>query len=72
MVQIILPLDPDAILFQEVTDELFEALRGELPAWGTFRKESGREDYYVVTFTKEKARKGCIEGKSVSFQGYTE
>ena len=72
LVQIILPLDPDAILFQEVTDELFEALRGLLPAWGTFRKESGRELYYVVTFTKEKARKGCIEGKSVSFQGYTE
>ena len=72
LVQIILPLNPDAILFQEVTDELFEELRKQLPAWGTFRKESGREHYYVVTFTKEKARKGCIEGKCVSFQGYTE
>ena len=42
LVQKLLPLEPDAICVQEVTDELFEALRVLLPSWCTFRKKTHR------------------------------
>ena len=69
LVEKILPLQVDAICFQEVTDELFEALRAQLPSWGTFRKKSGRGHYYVATFTKKKAGQGDITCKCISFEG---
>jgi len=72
LVQKLLPLEPDAICFQEVTDVLFESLRSLLSSWCTFRKEKSRGEYYLATFSKEKASSGHMTCKPVSFYGCTE
>ena len=55
IVQELLPLDPDVLLFQEVTAEMYAALRKNLCGWQVRRMQEAPEDYFLVSAVRAPA-----------------
>ena len=53
--------EPDALLLQEVTAEMYAVVRRRLATWSVYHRRQVSEDYFVVT-----AVKCCLQDLRIS------